>query len=192
MVAERQMFPSVRASISMKHGKISWHGNFLLWIRPIRVEPWNFHVKDMQMIFSRSMSAFILNAPMLKYRWACYNLLLSFFAFLLRRPIVMLISGKWRRASRRRHIREICGRFKFFYGEVRDPLKILLPKSFKVAKCSLFCQLPLPPIVSVNTNKLMNSLTFNWGNEKEKDFRLPSVVCIKSRRADRFCRLWID
>lgn len=161
MVAERQMFPSVKASISTKPGKISWRGSCLLWIRPIKVEPWNFHVKDMQMIFSLSMSASILNAPMLKYRWAYNHQLPSFFTVWLKRLVVMVVVGKWRCAGGRWYIREICSRFKFFYGEVRDPLKILLLKSVEVAKCSFFCQLPLS--FASTQNKLMNSLTFNWG-----------------------------
>jgi hypothetical protein len=176
MGAEHRMFPSVKESISMNQGKISFRGNSPLWTLPIKVELWSFHVKAMRMTFSQSMSTSIRSAPMLKYRYGC-NLCL-FIRFVYNFPIFVV--GKWCRTSRWRHIGEVCGRFQFFYGEVRNPLNVLLLKSVEVAKCSWFCQLPLPPVVSVNTNKLMNSLTVNWrrGVRNEKDFRLPSVVNI--------------
>ena len=36
-----------------------------------------------------------------------------------------------------------------------------------------------PPLVCVNTNKLVNSLIFFFQLEERDRFRLPSVVCIK-------------
>jgi hypothetical protein len=146
MVAERQMFPSVKESINMNQGKISWRGNSPLWTLPTKVEQWSFHVRAMPMTFSQLMSTFIQNAPMLKYRYG-YNLII-FLSFPWNKNNIFpfcLMLDKWCRTSRWRHIGEVCSRFKFFYGEVRNPLNVCQNlKSVEVAKCSWFCRIPLP------------------------------------------------